>query len=102
MKKFLVLYTADLSAEPQFGELSPEDIEKMNKAWMDWAEKAGDHLVDFGNPTVAVAGTAPGVGGYSILQAEKVEDLAELVEAHPHKQMGGNLDLYEIVTPPGM
>ncbi|MGM9887362.1 MULTISPECIES: hypothetical protein [unclassified Lactococcus] len=102
MKKFLVLYTAEMSAENHFGDLSPEDIEKMNKAWMDWAEKAGEHLLDFGNPTVAVAGTAPGVGGYSFLQAENVEDLADLVAIHPHKLMGGNLDLYEVVTPPGM
>lgn len=67
---------------------------------MYWAEKAGGHLLDFGNPTVA--GTAPGVGGYSFLQAENVEDLADLVAIHPHKLMGGNLDLYEVVTPPGM
>ncbi len=33
MKKFLILYTAEMSAEHHFDELSPETVQEMNKAW---------------------------------------------------------------------
>lgn len=100
MKKFMFIYTADISAENRFDEMTPDAIEAMTKSWFDWEAKAGSAILDFGGPTLAVGGTAPGIGGYSFMQAEAYEDLIPLIEVHPHKMMGGRIDVYEVIPPP--
>lgn len=102
MKQFMILYVADGSAEQHFDAMQPEAIEAMTAAWNDWAQKAGAALVDFGNPTMAVGDTQPGIGGYSFLQAESLEELNTVLVGHPHTAMGGKIDIYEVIPAPGM
>jgi hypothetical protein len=88
MKKFKVLYHAPKGAMEQKTNSSPEEMKKGMEAWMSWAEKCGDSLVDMGAPL----GTSEFVGGeessticgFSVVQAEKIEDAKALFEGHPH------------------
>lgn len=79
-------------------ESSPEARAGGMKAWMEWAGRAGDGIVDMGNPrgagteiTAAGAAGAPtGVAGYGIIQADDLAGGAQaLVESHPHLMMPG-------------
>jgi hypothetical protein len=103
MTTYLLLYKADPAAVAAMPEPTPEEGAAMNKAWMDWAATAGDKLTDFGNPTKAVSeGADDWVGGYSLVEADSADDVEALLQNHPHRAMGGVIDVYETVPPPGM
>lgn len=102
---------APMSAEQQMKNANPEDGKKMMEVWMKWFEKAGSAVVDGGMPTqkVATAGDTIGksegfIGGYSIMQAENVEEVKDLVKDHPHLMMpgGASIDIFELLQMPGM
>ena len=111
MKKFMVLYRAPLTSFEQAMKASPAEQKAGMDAWMSWAQKASKSIVDMGAPlgqTVKVtpAGVAPtknDLGGYSILQGESKEALAETLKGHPHFMMpGGFIEIVEIMPVPGM
>lgn len=111
MKKFVVLYIAAQSAQAQMAESSPEAAQEGMKAWLAWAERAGEGLVDMGNPLgagkeITATGTADGstgVAGYAILQAEDLAGAQALLDGHPHLMMpGASIQVYESLDLPGM
>jgi len=112
LKKFIVIYYAPESATKQMEGVSPEEMKKRMKPWMDWQEKIGDGLVDMGTPLVngqkvSKSGSTPSdkeVAGYSILQAESMDKAVDMLKEHPHLEMGEGLDVevYESHTLPGM
>jgi hypothetical protein len=111
MKKFVVLYTAPQSAQAQMAESSPEAAQEGMKAWMEWAQRAGDGIVDMGNPlgtgkeisATGTSDTSTHVGGYGILQAEDEDGALALLEGHPHLMMpGATIQVYEALDLPGM
>jgi Ni/Co efflux regulator RcnB len=111
MKKFVVLYIAAQSAQAQMAESSPEAAQEGMKAWMEWAERAGDGIVDMGNPLgagkeITATGTSDistGVAGYGILQAEDLAGAQALLDGHPHLMMpGASIQVYESLDLPGM
>jgi hypothetical protein len=104
MTKYLVLYRAENTAAEQMAGNDPEAAEAGMQAWMQWAEKAGPAIVDLGSPTQPVAGPGGGdpIGGYSILQAESLEALQEVLDGHPHTSWGGTIDVLELLEVPGM
>jgi len=111
MKKFVVLYIAAQSAQAQMAESSPEAAQEGMKAWMGWAERAGDGIVDMGNPLgagkeITATGTSDssnGVAGYGILQAEDLAEAQALLDGHPHLMMpGASIQVYESLDLPGM
>lgn len=59
-------------------DLTPEQMEATNEAWMSWGGKAGPAIVDFGSPA-----------------------LATLLEGHPHVAQGGTIGTYEFLAIPG-
>src|SRR5689334_17317842 len=96
MKKFLVLYKAPIASFEQMMKSStPEQQKAGMDAWMAWGKKAGSSLVDMGAPlgkSLRVAKSGPSqtqndLGGYSIMQAESKEKLAETLKGHPHFMM---------------
>ena len=112
MKKFIVIYHAPADAWEQTEETSSEDMEKGMEAWMQWAQKCGDKLVDMGTPLGNGLKLKPGGGsensekqvvGYSVLQAESLDEASELLKDHPH--LGWNADceieLHESLALPG-
>ncbi|MCU1517990.1 MAG: hypothetical protein JWQ75_2711 [Pseudarthrobacter sp.] len=113
MKKFIVLYVAQQSAQAQMAESTPEAAQEGMKAWMQWADGAGDGLVDLGSPLgdgveVTATGTSETsstshIGGYGIIQAEDLDGAKALLDGHPHLMMpGASIQVYEFLEIPGM
>ena len=105
MAKFLVLYRAAMTAEEQMSAGTPEQAQAGMDAWMAWAQRAGDAVVDLGSPlSVVEAGGDAGdpVGGYSVLQADDADALGKVLDGHPHAAMGGTIEILEFLSMPGM
>jgi len=105
MTKFLVLYRAISTAAEQMAAGTPEQAQAGMEAWMAWAQRAGDAVVDLGAPLAVVeAGGDAGdpIGGYSVLQAEDAEALVKVLDGHPHAAMGGTIEILEFLPMPGM
>ena len=112
MKKFLVLYKAPTSSFEQMKNATPEQQKAGMDAWMAWSKKAGGSIVDMGAPLgkslrVTKSGSASpatnDLGGFSILQAESKEALADTLKGHPHFMMpDGSIEVVEIMPIPGM
>lgn len=109
MKKFVVLYIAAQSAQAQMAESTPEAAQEGMKAWMEWAGRAGDGIVDMGTPLgtgkeITATGSSEattGVAGYGILQAEDLAGAEALLEGHPHLMMpGASIQVYESLDLP--
>lgn len=105
MAKFLVLYRAKTTAAEQMATGTPEQAQAGMEAWMAWAQRAGDAVVDFGSPlnVVESAGDAADpIGGYSVLQADDADALGKVLDGHPHTAMGGTIEILEFLPMPGM
>jgi hypothetical protein len=111
MKKFLVLYKAPTSSFEQMMKATPEQQKAGMDAWMAWSKQAASSIVDMGAPLgkslrVTPGGAAPStneLGGYSILQAESKEALAETLKGHPHFMTPeGFIEIVEVLSIPGM
>jgi len=111
MKKFLVLYKASAAAFEQAMKSTPEQAKAGMDEWMAWTKKAASSIVDMGAPLgkalkVTTAGASPtknDLGGYSIMQAESKEALAETMKGHPHFMMGDAvIEITELMPMPGM
>jgi hypothetical protein len=112
MKKFLVLYKAPTSAFEQMKNTTPEQQKAGMEAWMAWSKKAAASIVDMGAPLGkslrvtkggAASPTTNDLGGFSILQAESKEALAEALKGHPHFMMpDGSIEIVELMPMPGM
>jgi len=112
MKKFLVLYKAPIAAFEQMMKATPEQQKSGMDAWMTWSKKAASSIVDMGAPLgqslrVSTSGSQPtknDLGGYSVLQAESKEALAESLKGHPHFMMApdATIEITEIMPVPGM
>jgi hypothetical protein len=88
---------------------SPDQAQEGMAMWMRWAEKAGPAIVDLGSPLGnsrlvggdGQAGTP--IGGFSILDAPSADDVAELLDGHPHLHApGAVIEVLEYLPMPGM
>jgi hypothetical protein len=108
MAKFMILYRSSTSARDQMANATPEQMKAGMDAWMVWAAKAGDAVVDLGTPLapathVGSAASAADFAGYSILQAASAAEIAGILDGHPHLEMPGNsIDVLEMLAMPGM
>ncbi|MDA4129663.1 MAG: hypothetical protein OK457_02725 [Thaumarchaeota archaeon] len=92
MKKFIILYKSDQDPEEMVRNSTPEQMKSGMDVWMQWSNKAGNSIVDLGSPlgfgqivTKTGAMKAPlGVSGYSVMQAESMEELLTKLKNHPH------------------
>jgi hypothetical protein len=113
MKKFIVIYHAPIDAMEQTANSTPEEQAKGMEGWMKWAQKCGDKLVDLGAPLMNGQQLIPNgkskssdknVVGYSVLQAENIEEAKALLNGHPH--LGWNaecaIEVHETMPLPGM
>lgn len=90
MKKFLAIYQASPEEQQQMAKATPEQTQAVMAEWMKWKSQNEKHIVDFGAPTMpaAVFGKATMAGnisGYSVLQAESIEELKAAFANHPHQ-----------------
>lgn len=98
MSRFLVTY---------HGSGMPDDsalMEQAKAAFGNWVAEAGQAIVDPGAPVnmvtqVATEGTTDPVriGGYSIIQADSVEDARAVLSSHPYVARGGTLQVNQIL-----
>lgn len=111
MKKFLVLYRAPASAFEQSKMATPDQRKAGMDAWMTWSKTSASSIVDMGAPLgkslrVTTGGSSPvtnDLGGYSILQGESKEALAETMKGHPHFMMAdGSIEIVELMPLPGI
>jgi hypothetical protein len=111
MARFMVLYRSQMSAEEQMANADPAQAQAGMDAWMAWAKEAGEAIVDLGMPLGGgrhldgsqAATSETDVAGYSILQADSLDDVTKLLERHPHLMVPGNsLDVLPILVIPGM
>jgi hypothetical protein len=112
MKKFLVLYKAPTASfEQMMKNSTPEQQKAGMEAWMAWSKKAASQIVDMGAPLgkslrVTKSGASPttnDLGGFSILQGESKEAVAESLKGHPHFTMPeGFIEIVEVMPVPGM
>ena len=111
MKKFLVLYKAPASSFEKMKSATPEQQKAGMDAWMSWGKKSASSIVDMGGPLgkslrVTQGGAGPvanDLGGYSVLQAESKEALAESLKGHPHFMTPeGTIEIVEVMAIPGM
>lgn len=110
MKRFLVLYKASAAAFAQTMKATPDQQKAGMDAWMAWGKKAAGSIVDMGAPlgkalVVTPKGATPAsndLGGYSILQADSKEAVAELLNGHPHFMMAdSSIEVVELLPMPG-
>jgi hypothetical protein len=110
MKKFLVLYKGSASGFEQMMKSTPEQQKAGMEVWMAWGKKAAASIVDMGAPLgqalkVTTGGASPtrnDLGGYSILQGESKEALADTLKGHPHFMMpDGWIEITELMPMPG-
>jgi hypothetical protein len=78
----------------------PEAAQAGMDAWMAWSQRAGSAIVDLGSPLQAVSSDVEGdpVGGYSIMEADSLEALQDLLGSHPHTEWGGTIEIHEFLS----
>ena len=112
MKNFIVIYHAPADVWEQNEKNSEEDMKKGMEQWMLWAQKCGDKLVDMGNPLMGGQKLSPDgttspsekqVCGYSVLQAENMDDAKALLKDHPHLSWNNEceIEVHETMPVPG-
>jgi muconolactone delta-isomerase len=104
MPNYLILYRSTMTPAEQMAASTPEDMQASMEAWMAWGASAGDHLVEFGSPTLPTSDADPGpagwIGGYSMMQADDLAQLDAVLAAHPHKEYG-SIEVLELLPMPG-
>jgi len=110
MKKFMVIYHISKEATEKMKDKTPEEMKKGMEPWMAWMAKCGDALVDMGAPLGKVQNvTSSGsehssddVGGFSVLQAESMDDAVKMLEGHPHLSWAESctISVYEMMPMP--
>ena|SRR5438552_13408810 len=112
MARFMLLYQSDAQAEDLMAEASPEEMQAGMAEWIAWRDKAGgDEVVEFGLPTQPrkhfesgqASDSQSPVSGYSIITAESLDDVVQLISDHPHlKRSGSSIEVLELLPMPGM
>jgi hypothetical protein len=109
MARYLVLYRSSVSSEEMMANATPEQMQAGVDAWMQWATRAGDAIVDLGTPLgpstrAGGGGTADAtIAGYSVLEAESLDAVRALLDGHPHLMSPGDpsVDAHEVMPMPG-
>src|ERR1043166_1797971 len=111
MKKWVVLYHAPAKLLEEMSHASAEDQARGMEAWNQWAHKCGDKLWDMGAPLASGEWMGGGdwknwkewqATGYSILQADSLEEAKALLKGHPHLEWDKScsIELHEAVAMP--
>ncbi len=112
MAKFMFIYRG---GEGEPAEMSPEELQSVMQKWMEWIGKGmeagwmldgGDALHPTGK-VVQVDGTITDgpfaeskelVGGYSMIQADDLEQAAQFTAGCPIFEAGGAVEVRELVN----
>jgi len=99
MAKYVYLYTGGGMAQ------TPEEQEQVMQAWGAWFGELGAAVIDGGNPfggsaSVSADGAvSPGgrsaIGGYTLINADSLEDATTKAKGCPQLSAGGAVEVYE-------
>jgi hypothetical protein len=100
MGKYLLVYQG--TVDPSAAQSAPD--EAAMQSWMSWSAKVGSALTDFGAPTagrtrVGGSGDALPITGYSLVEADSLDDARVLCDGHPFLQDAPadfSVDVYEL------
>src|SRR3990167_3710276 len=108
----MVIYHAPKGVMDKMKDVSTEKAKAGMEPWFAWQKKVGSGIVDMGTPLgngmkVTKSGTSPSdkeVAGYTILQANSMEEAVEMVKGHPHLDWvdGCEVEVHESLPLPGM
>src|SRR5262245_33410712 len=111
MKKFMILYLSSVSAREQMAHATPEQMQAGMAEWLKWREEAQKAVVDFGAPLASGKHIESGnvsageltITGYSVVQANSIDDAVKLLKDHPHFKTPGraSIEVLEFVPMPG-
>jgi len=94
MSKFLVTYHGP--GMPH----DPDSVSKARAAFMTWLQGTGKAVIDPGAPVNRVSQVSSGnptqpseIDGYSIIEAESVQQVEALLRTHPFVARGGTLQV---------
>ncbi len=102
MNRYIVIYYSPAEAMEAMATATPEEKMEGMKPWMAWKESLGDRLIDLGNPLIGGQRLFPDgtskaatndVTGYSILQAESMDEAKSLLKEHPHLKWNAGCDI---------
>ena len=107
MKSFLVTYHSGAAAAKKMQTATPEDMNAIMQAWMEWAKKCGKSLEDMGAPlhssinlkaTGKALPSSRKITGYSKLNAESMAAAKKLLKGHPHLKWarGCEIEVHEV------
>lgn len=112
MKKYLALYLASQADfEKMMKEATPEQQKAGMEEWNSWMEKHKKEMVDPGMPvgkTMLVTkgkieSTKNEVGGYSIVQADSLDEAAKIFTDSAHFSVpSARIEVMELMEMPGM
>jgi len=99
MAKFVYIYSGGKMPE------TPEEGQQVMAAWMSWMGGLGAAIIDQGNPfgastTVTPSGAngnAGTAGGYTLINADSLDDAAKMADGCPILAAGGTVSVYEAV-----
>lgn len=104
MSKFMLIYRAPVSVAEQLASATPEQREAGGQAWREWATRVSYALADLGAPLAHTAHVGPGaagqdgVCGYSVLEAGSADEVATILDGHPHLRLpGGSIEVLEFI-----
>jgi hypothetical protein len=111
MSKYVVLYRSEAALEgvsisEMFANTPPEQMEAGMAMWKAWYEKNGASIADFGAPLdkstlIGGGGLTPqksSITGYTVLEAESIDQAAEMLKDHPHFfAPGASVEILECV-----
>ena len=106
MKRFVLIYNAPAEAMATMAQATPEQKAEGMKPWLAWKESVGSKLIDLGAPLAPGQRLLPGGGtqastydvtGYSIIQADDIDDAKSMLTNHPHLNWmeGCTIDVHE-------
>ena len=111
MKKYLAVFVAPIEAfnamKMEMQNKSPEQKKQELDAWMQWMEANKAHVIDHGGGVGSAKRVTEGgdiadahneIGGYMIVQAENLQEAAEIFKDTPHFGVkGGGVEVMEIM-----
>ena len=108
MTKYILLYKGPATPPDKMDE---EKMQGIMQAWKDWMSKLGESLIDIGNPMfngISVVddgsdGIPDELSGFSIIQAENIDDAKEMIKDHPFlvdKTGKFSVEIFELADAP--
>jgi hypothetical protein len=98
MAKFVYIYSGGKMPE------TPEEGQQVMAAWGTWMGGLGSAITDQGNPFGASTSVSPSgvggagpAGGYTIINADSLDDATKKADGCPILAAGGKVDVYETV-----